>query len=272
MNCHRITLAHKQGASLLVHTHTGFNNHADGSAILIVFLNGLMMPQSAWQPAIDVLLSTRQSVPAMLTYDRYGQGDSDRDPDDPPETLYGHTAEDIVFDLHQLILQVCFDILHIPSPGPGSTKLFVVANSIGCPLARLYASEHPGTVAGFLFLDSMMANTDFVSLFPDPDSDDFDPDELPEDVSVEAIRHARRQTQKMFHPNVPNPEHFDRRNLRQLLPFADKPVMPMGPDGQPPLLTVVGHDPDVFAQQTLKVRFSRVALILLLMALQRNVG
>lgn len=105
----------------------------------------------------------------------------------------------------------------------------------------------------YLFLDSMMANTDFVSLFPDPDAADFDPDALPDDLSVEDIRHARREYDRMFRPSVPNREHFDRRDLRELLPHADRPLLPHGPDGKRPLVTVVGHDWEVFAQQSLDV-------------------
>jgi pimeloyl-ACP methyl ester carboxylesterase len=131
-----------------------------------------------------------------------------------------------------------------------------VANSIGCPLARLYAAAHPGTVSGFLFLDSMIANTDFVSLFPDPETLDPSTTPLPHGITVDDLRHAREQFRKFFHPTVPNGERFDRRDMATRLPHADQPVLPAGPDGKPPLLTVVGHDFDKFAEEGLQVKLT----------------
>ncbi|KAH8911644.1 alpha/beta-hydrolase [Coniochaeta sp. PMI_546] len=257
MDAHRITLATKPGASLAVSTFTPRSPAelvpAKGK-MLVVFLNGLTSPQSSWKATIDLLLQhDQQSIPAILTYDRYGQGESNQDPTDPPNTPYGHDATTVIDDLHQLLAQVCTEVLHITAPGEGSNShIFFICNSIGCPLARLYAAAHPGTVSGFLFLDSMMANSDFVSLFPDPDAADFDPATLPQDVSTEEIRYSREQYKKFFHPTVPNPERFDRRDMPQRLPFADKPVLPVGPDGNQPLLMVVGHDFNRFAQDGLE--------------------
>jgi len=51
---------------------------------------------------------------------------------------------------------------------------------------------------------------------------------------------------------VPNGEKLDRRDLAQLLPHADEPDLPAGPDGKPPILVVVGHDWDEFADQNEK--------------------
>jgi pimeloyl-ACP methyl ester carboxylesterase len=252
MEAHEIELPSKPGAKLRIQTYTRSPLQDGSLPTLAVFLNGLMSPQSTWNPALDILLSQLDSPPSILTYDRYGQGDSDPDPSDPPDTVYGHDARCVVVDLHELIAKVCTSILHLPPPGP-NLRLVFVANSIGCPLSRLYAAAHPGTISGFIFLDSMMANTDFVSLFPDPDAPDFDSDSLPSDISVDDIRHARQEYHKMFRPSVPNHEHLDRRNLRELLPHAEKPKLPRGPDGKSPLLTVVGHDWEVFATQSLEV-------------------
>lgn len=135
----------------------------------------------------------------------------------------------------------------------------LVCNSIGCALARLYAAAHPGRVAACLFLDSMMANSDFVSVFPDPDGPDFDHPgrgrlPLPPGVSADDLRHARDKFRQYFHPAVPNPERLDRRDLRRLLPRADAPALPAGPGGRSPILVVVGHDWDEFAEQCEKVR------------------
>jgi pimeloyl-ACP methyl ester carboxylesterase len=242
---------------LRISIHTPEQSPADSISIsnplsdtLVVFLNGLALPRAAWSGAINHHISlrrdSRQPLPAaLLSYDRYGQGESDPDPTDL-DTPYGHGPEASVADLHQLLTQLCPEILP-NSKSVEDARLVLVCNSIGCALARLYAAAHPGRVAGYLFLDSMMANTDFVSLFPaDPDGDDDDAD---------LVRHARAAFGEHFHPTVPNPEHLDRRNLAALLPHADRPALPAGPGGRVPRLVVVGHDWDEFAEQCEKVRY-----------------
>ncbi|CAJ2510786.1 Uu.00g064110.m01.CDS01 [Anthostomella pinea] len=227
------------------------------SDVLVVFLNGLVAPQSFWLPVMSLMLrhlklsqrgDSAPSHPQVLAYDRYGQGKTiDRDPhDEGKEPGYGHDVLDVVRDLHQLVAQVTRN-------GPKPKRLLLVANSIGCAIARLYAQEYPGTVAGMLLLDSMMANTDFVSIFPDPDSADFDAGSLPSDVTPEMLRETRDKFRAVFHPSVRNPEGMDRRNLPALLPEADQPVLSeRGYAGRSPLVTVVGHDPGWFAQESLK--------------------
>jgi hypothetical protein len=100
----------------------------------------------------------------------------------------------------------------------------------------------------------MMANSDFVSIFPDPDRVEFDdPGTLPEGVSAQDLRYAREQYRRHFHPTVANSERFDRRDLPSRLPFADGPSLPSGPDGREPVVTVVGHDFERFARDGLEV-------------------
>ena len=53
----------------------------------------------------------------------------------------------------------------------------------------------------------------------------------------------------MFHPDVPSQEGLSRRNLPQLLPYADAPKLE-GYLGRGPYLTVVGHDWETFAEQS----------------------
>ncbi len=230
------------------------------SNTLIVFLNGLVLPSATWVETVDHLVNLRdksdQPIPAVLCYDRFGQGRSDSDPTDAPGSPYGHDATAVVADLHQLLTQVSQDELR---QNLVDIRLILVCNSIGCPLARLYAAEHPGRVAAYLFLDSMMANTDFVSIFPDPESPGFDESQLPENVTADALRHARAMFRQFFHPTVPNPEHLDRRQLRELLPQADGPALPDGPEGKSALLVVVGHDWDEFAKQCEEVRSCRIS-------------
>ncbi|OJD32026.1 alpha beta-hydrolase [Diplodia corticola] len=246
MQSRALALSTKPGARLRYSTLPASPEHGPFSTTVLVFLNGLLLPRSSWIAAIETLVATRsrqqRPVPHLLTYDRYGQGDSDPDPADDPRSLYGHDASAVVTDLHRFLVEACHAAL---AATLDDMSVVFVANSIGCPLARLYAAEHPGRVAAYLFLDSMMANTDFVSLFPDPDV----PASLPAGITVDDLRKAREGYRRMFHPTVPNPEHFDRRNLPALLPEAGRPQLPAGPKSEDPYLIIVGHDPDEFAEQ-----------------------
>ncbi|KAI0878521.1 Alpha/Beta hydrolase protein [Hypoxylon argillaceum] len=228
--------------------------------ILVVFLNGLIAPQSFWLPIMALMLRRLKmgdadagndvSRPEMLAYDRYGQGRTiDRDPsDEGREEGYGHDTLDVVRDLHQLISQAT-QRQHSDSE---QKRIMFVANSIGCAIARLYAEQYPRVVAGMLLLDSIMANSDFVSIFPDPESPDFDPGSLPQDVTPEMLCETRHKFREVFHPSVKNSESLDRRNLAALLPDADSPSLDHGFGGKAPFVSVVGHDPEWFAQESLR--------------------
>ncbi|KAH8653794.1 Alpha/Beta hydrolase protein [Xylariales sp. PMI_506] len=253
------TLAYSfiQGRGILSQTH------------LIVFLNGLMLPKAAWGPSIKHFLqdSTENglSFPALLSYDRYGQGDSDRDPTDKDDG-YGHDLTEVVRDLHVLIREVLQSKAAVPTsdqqsdtpkeatyPGPtGLPKLIFVANSIGCAVGRLFAETYPGTVSGLLLLDTNVTNTDFVSVFPDPDAAGFDPTGLPDGVTASVLRETRAKCAAAFHPSVKNREGLDRRNISQLLPNAHKPQLQGAGSNKGPWITVVGHDWDAFAQEGLR--------------------
>ena len=188
--------------------------------------------------------------PTMLAYDRYGQGlTEDRDPQDKDrEAGYGHDALDVTRDLHQLILQ--FVEKHFVAPQKPS-HIILVAASIGCAIARLYAQEHPGSVAGLLLLDSIMANSNF-DFWPDPDAPDFDPSSLPEDITLDVLREQRIAFAARFSPKAVNREGLDRRNLASLLPYSDAPKL-QGPGDKGPYVLVVGHDPETFAEESLEV-------------------
>ncbi|KAF2197455.1 alpha/beta-hydrolase [Delitschia confertaspora ATCC 74209] len=222
------------------------------SSALLVFLNGLMLSRSSWDKVLDIFLETRISrrlpYPALLSYDRYGQGESDRDPDDKEEPpCHGHDCMDAVHALNQLLLQFWKTHPEISSPERFPSIIFV-CNSIGCALARLYAQNYPGTVSGLLFLDSIIANSDFVSFWPNPDAPDFDPRLLPSETTVEELRETRRKYRETFHPSVPNMEGLSRRNLAQLLPNSDRPKLE-GKAGEGPYLTVVAHEWEKFAEE-----------------------
>ncbi|KAI4121702.1 MAG: hypothetical protein LQ338_006214 [Usnochroma carphineum] len=220
---------------------------------LVVFLNGLMTDKTTWLPVMAGIIRKQGDAgfPSLLAYDRYGQGlTEDRDPQDQGrEEGRGHNIADVVRDLYQLITQISKDKL---DTSPEQLPLVFVANSIGCAIARLYAEWYSGSVGALLLLDSMMANSNF-DWWPDPESSDFDPKELPEDVTVELLRKERAKFAAMFAPDVINKEGLDRRNLAELLPHSDEPLLPplSGPGGGRPLVTVVEHDPERFATESL---------------------
>ncbi|KAL1897944.1 hypothetical protein Sste5346_003796 [Sporothrix stenoceras] len=222
--------------------------------VLLVFLNGLGLPQASWVPAITQLKELRQeNIPAILTYDRFGQGQTvDRDPKDEgaADPMHGHDCLSVVHDLRQLITQIIAEKLGVSETD--SVPLVLVGNSIGCALARLYAQEYPGTVAGLLLLDSVLANSDFVSVFPDPDAEDFNPAILPPGIPPQALRATREGVRRVFHPDVGSREGLSRKNLRTLLPASDGPVL-QGPGGSGPFVTVVGHDFEAFAEESAKM-------------------
>lgn len=231
----------------------GHNNRF--SQTLIVFLNGLMLPRSSWDPSINTFLEKRVKAglpyPALLSYDRYGQGDSDRDPNDQePPPCHGHDVMSAVRDLRQFTLQIWKEHLERSSPSQVPCLVFV-CNSIGCAIARLFAQTYPGTVIGMMFLDSIMANSDYTNIWPNPDAPRFDPHSLPEGVTADQVRETRERYKGMFHPEVPNMEGLSRRNLATLLPESDGPKLE-GWGGTGPYLTVVGHDWETFAEQSCK--------------------
>ncbi|KAL4982431.1 Alpha/beta hydrolase fold-1 [Aspergillus falconensis] len=227
----------------------------DTKKVLLVFLNGLGLPQSSWFPVIAKLQEqTALDLPGILTYDRYGQGaTTDCDPEKPD----AHDCVDVVTDLRQLLTQLTAEKLGINSLD--EVRIVFVANSIGCALARLYAQEYPGTVAGLVLLDSVLANSDFVSIFPDPDAADFDQASLPENITPESLRTTRARVRAIFHPvdgQAGKAEGFSRASLPSLLPHSDGPVL-LGPrvkdNGDGPFVTVVGHDFEAFARESMRM-------------------
>lgn len=136
------------------------------------------------------------------------------------------------------------------------------------PLLRLHDQLHPGFGTGYVFIDSNIANTDFVSLLPDPNDGGFNASALPGDSSVDDLRGLRERMRGMFHSDVRNSEGLDRGGLRALLPVADGPKLSGsstgdGGDaegnekgngsGKTPFLTVIAHDPVAFADEGLKL-------------------
>ncbi|KAL8867695.1 MAG: hypothetical protein Q9174_005493 [Haloplaca sp. 1 TL-2023] len=227
--------------------------------VLVICLNGLMSDKSTWLPMMAGMIRKQPAgFPSLLAYDRYGQGLSeDRDPQDQGrEPGRGHDVADVVDDLHQLITQIVDSRLHTTMD---SLRLVLVANSIGCAIARLYTQSYPGTVTGLLLLDSMMANSNF-DWWPNPDAADFDAAELSADVTIEVLQEQRAKFARIFAPSSPNKEGLNRSNLPDLLPHSDRPLL-QGPGGRKPLLTVIEHDPERFALESLQVGSKQFAEI-----------
>jgi len=260
MNIERgcIELKDKAGASLW-YSFAPASPQGGFPRTLMVFLNGLIVPRAGWDSVMENIIQKAGEDdlphPAMLSYDRFGQGNSSPDPsDEGKKPGHGHDVMSAVRDLHQLILQFSVEKTLFHMSSDQFPTLIFVCNSIGCALARLFAQNYPRTVSGMILLDSIMANSDFVSIWPDPDAPGFDPDSLPKGVSAEDLRETRVKFAKVFHPSVPNKEGLSRRNLAQLLPYSDNPKL-IGPSGEGPLLTVIGHDWDTFAEQSLTVSY-----------------
>jgi pimeloyl-ACP methyl ester carboxylesterase len=209
------------------------------------------LPASSWLPGIQILQSSVNSCPAILTYDRYGQGlTTSRDPLDSEKEL-GHDLLDIANDLHEIINTVATSKLGLQSSDikDGKLHLVLIGASIGALVTRLYVQHHPGAVAGIILLDSNIA-VDYSDVWPDPDAPDFDPKlVVSDDCTLEQYRVARAKITAMFDLKVKNAEGLDRSNSPALLPHADAPKL-VGVGGKGPQLTVVGHDPVTFAEMS----------------------
>ena len=234
---------------------------------LVIFLTGLGLPAVAYHPTIT-LLSSLPTHPALLTYDRYGQGaTTDRDSldTDAEDPKHGHTVSDVVLDLHHLVQAICatYDVYQDGKAPP----IVLVGSSIGCAIARVYAASYPNSVCGLLLLDSVIANTDFVSLYPDPEKVEQGTETLPDGVTINDFEESRAKVQRIFHPEVGSAEGLSRRNLRSLLPDADRPRLVWhdekigeAGEGKGPWVTVVGHGRDKFAEESFKMMGIPVAM------------
>jgi hypothetical protein len=86
-----IQLEHKPGAKMhyTYYPASTSRNSASNpfSQTLIVYLNGLMLPRSSWDASVQSFLEKRivgrLPYPGLLSYDRYGQGDSRPQTTDP---------------------------------------------------------------------------------------------------------------------------------------------------------------------------------------------
>lgn len=253
------------GAPLTIELRRSSAETASSPVVVVVLVNGLGRPRAAWAEVAARLPPGY----ALLSYDRFGQGDTPHLPGDTPVALRGGDAA--ARDLYELLRELG----RRGEPGlagdRGAARIVLVAHSIGAAIARLLlagewregcdsSSSHGGegkqqqpaegdpldprtAVKAALLLDPSIVNSDFVSLYPAP-ADGEDPE----------LTRTREATRRVFHPSAPNAERFDRASFLRLLPLAEAPVLP----GRP-RLTVVGHDPGViFGEDAEKV--SRVSL------------
>ncbi|KAK7976435.1 GMC oxidoreductase [Apiospora arundinis] len=223
------------------------------STLLIVFLNGLGLPQSVWKPSIELFQQQQQSStvspkPWMLTYDRYGQGASSRDPRESwpsKDPGYAHTLDEATDDLHELIQTL--------SPDRQSRIVFV-NNSIGAQIARRYADRYPTIVEGILFLDSNPGNTDYKTIWPNPADPSFDLAQMtPAGTTLELYQAAYTTMTTLFAHSAKNPEGFDRRDIKRLMADPSRPKL-RGSKSQTspergPWITVVGHELEHFSRE-----------------------
>ena len=223
------------------------NESDDQEQTLVVFINGLGLPAASWKPVLSIIEdSGRAKKLKFLTFDRFSQGaTTDHDPlDDEPgkEPGYGHDVVDASKDLHELLQAVA----------PKSTRLILVAASIGVHIARVFTHNHPGKVAGLLILDPNIGNKEYSDFWPNPKAPDFKPEDVvAEDCTLEQYIEATDRLSKIFDSTAKNRESLDRRNIKTLLPDPGSPKL-VGPDGKGPWLTVAGHDPVAFADEGLR--------------------
>ncbi|TVY35243.1 hypothetical protein LOCC1_G007925 [Lachnellula occidentalis] len=215
---------------------------------LIIFLNGIGVPHTLWYPVAQLLKKDNEKCPPMLMYDRIGQPASRGRNQDVPGSGrprgHGRDCLDAAHDLHELIAHTAAKHLGIASARVDTLRVILVASSVSCAIARLYAAEYPSTVSACLLLDSTLANSDTVSVFPDPEAPGFDAGNLLAGVTVEMLKDARRKIARVYGSEAENPEGLWRGTLPGLLPCADGPKLP----GMP-WVTVLEHDPAVFPAQ-----------------------
>ncbi|KAG4421183.1 hypothetical protein IFR04_005703 [Cadophora malorum] len=223
---------------------------------LIVFLNGIDHPKSSWCPTIDALLKPRRrpySTP-FLAYDRPGQGTTIGKNQDNPGRPQGHARDclDAAHDLRELIEYVGKTRLGIGREDIDSLGIVFVASSIGVAIARLYAAEHPRTATGYLFLDSTLASSDTISIYPDPHAPGFREEDLVNGITAHDLEIGRSRLGRVYSPESANKEGLWRGNLPELLPYSDGPQL-VGPGPRTPYVTVIQHDPVVNIRQWTKL-------------------
>ncbi|KAJ5377112.1 uncharacterized protein N7496_004521 [Penicillium cataractarum] len=227
-----------------------------GSKTLVIFCSGLCDPMRVWFQTLAAIAKKREQKPCppMLLYDRFGSGATGHDPTDQGKGAKDtHDALDAVSDLRQLLICIAQQHLAIPPSDIDALQLVFVAHSMGAVISELYAKAYPKTVAALLVLDGAPTDSDGQSWYPDPDASNFSPATLPEGVTVELLRTARKQQREsVYNPNNVNGEKLRWSNVSDYVPNVGAPKL-QGPIDGTPLLTVMAHDPVPFAKQVKQV-------------------
>lgn len=168
---------------------------------------------------------------------------------------HGRDCLDATYDLREVIEKVGSTRLGVDKKNIDTLGIVLVAASIGVAIARIYMAEYPETVTACLFMDSTIANSDTVSIFPDPYAPGFQELELPGGITAALLEEARKGIGRVFHHEALNKEGLWRGTLPDLLPYSDEPQL-VGPGPRAPYLTVIQHDPVVFTEQWGKVKLN----------------
>lgn len=80
-------------------------------------------------------------------------------------------------------------------------------------------------MSGLVLLDSILANSDFMSIYPDLDVPDFKASTLPSGVTAYTIYKARAYMLYVFHLINSSKEGLSQKNLIQPLPDSDGPQL-----------------------------------------------
>lgn len=238
------------GCSIVAHSDKSYRDNT-----LIICVSGVDNLQTIWYPMVEAIRKDKPKyLPPILMYDRVGQGASTRKDTRLRGLPAGFQGDclDAAHDIHDIVEHVATTRFGLLSGSLADLRIIFVGNSIGCAISRLYAQTYPRTVAGLLLLDSTIANSDTVSLFPDPMSPGFDASKLPPGATAEVCTRARKIVHQIYHPTSKNREGLWRGNLPELLPYADGPKL-QGPAPGTPFVTVVEHDHSLFAQEVEKV-------------------
>lgn len=267
---HIQAFAHKETSVAYIWTDILRPASETHKCVWLFFVNGLGLSQVAWQPTLKLLqadsyLSSFLGTSIVAsTFDRYGQGLSQPPDNRQPQSHDCHeAAQEIQYMINRLRLKHLSDLAH------GELSIVIISHSIGVPLTRLafdtsrgYVPDPAPPVRGYIFLDSNMANVDLAELLP---SLDVDPTNLPVDTSLEDLLKARMFYKKLFSLDAPNAENLSRVSMGPAVPAADAPVLPAWQytrnakhaedlvTNVKPLLRIVEHDPEAFAEESLKI-------------------
>lgn len=196
---------------------------------LVVFVNGLRSSMKDWE-GITAELVYRHPHVYTLAYDRWGVGGSD------PIPPSRHGRNDLSTAAEDLGLVLKSISKRYTKLSPGKTRLVLVGSSIGCSIIRYFLGRYSGgipNVDAVVMLDSYLANSDFISLFP-----------AKRDDEPEALTRTRDIVMKIFGLEVKNNEGFDRTTAASFLPSAGLPPLPHNP-----YLVVVIHDSEYMVNE-----------------------